>query len=173
MYKYKLIKRSNPQDKAAPRKWYATPIGEQAESVKAMTRAATEYTTTAPIEMEGAFQLLSAYAKQQLQQGHIVRVGDLGTLRVSFSSEGVEDITKFNAVSMIKNPRLIFTPSKEFRESVLNGIQFQNAGVLEDDISYASLADYKRAKGITSGGSSTGGEESGGDGDGVTEDPLT
>ena len=74
---------------------------------------------------------------------------------------------------MIKNPRLIFTPSKEFRESVLNGIQFQNAGVLEDDISYASLADYKRAKGITSGGSSTGGEESGGDGDGVTEDPLT
>lgn len=173
MYKYKLIKRSNPQDKAAPRKWYATPIGEQAESVKAMTCAATENTTTAPIEMEGAFQLLSAYAKQQLQQGHIVRVGDLGTLRVSFSSEGVEDITKFNAASMIKNPRLIFTPSKEFRESVLNGIQFQNAGVLEDDISYASLADYKRAKGITSGGSSTGGEESGGDGDGVTEDPLT
>ena len=132
MYKYKLIKRSNPQDKAAPRKWYATPIGEQAESVKAMTRAATENTTTAPIEMEGAFQLLSAYAKQQLQQGHIVRVGDLGTLRVSFSSEGVEDITKFNAASMIKNPRLIFTPSKEFRESVLNRLQFQNAGVLDE-----------------------------------------
>lgn len=173
MYKYKLMKKVNPQNRTAPKKWYATPIGEQAESVKAMTRAATENTTTAPIEMEGAFQLLSAYAKQQLQQGHIVRVGDLGTLRVSFSSEGVEDITKFNAASMIKNPRLIFTPSKEFRESVLNGIQFQNAGVLEDDISYASLADYKRAKGITSGGSSTGGEESGGNGDDVTEDPLT
>lgn len=73
---------------------------------------------------------------------------------------------------MIKNPRIIFTPSKEFRESVLQGIQFQNVGVLDEGISYASLSDYKKAKGITSGrsddggGSSTrgGGTEEGGDG---------
>lgn len=33
---------------------------------------------------------------------------------------------------MIKNPRIVFTPSKEFRESVLNRLQFQNAGVLDE-----------------------------------------
>ena len=155
MYKYKLIKKYNPQKKDAPRKWYATSIGEKAQTVKEMTRAATENTTTAPIEMEGAFQLFSNYAKQQLQQGHIVRVGDLGTLRITFQSEGVEDITQFNASSMIKNPRIVFTPSKEFRESVLNGLQFQNGGVLDEGISYASLVDYKKAKGIISDGGST------------------
>ena len=51
MYKYKLVKKINPQDKAAPKKWYAIPISEVPQTVKAMTRAATENTTTAPIEM--------------------------------------------------------------------------------------------------------------------------
>lgn len=146
MYKYKLVKKINPQDKAAPKKWYAIPISEVPQTVKAMTRAATENTTTAPIEMEAALELLGRHARQQLQQGHTVRVGDLGTIRVSFKSDGVENITDFNAGAMIKNPRIIFTPSKEFRESVLQGIQFQNAGVLDEGISYASLSDYKRQR---------------------------
>lgn len=169
MYKYKLVKKVNPQNKDAAKKWYAIPISEVPQTVKAMTRAATENTTTAPIEMEAALDLLGKHARHQLQQGHTVRVGDLGTIRVSFKSDGVEDITQFNAGSMIKNPRIIFTPSKEFRESVLQGIQFQNGGVLDEGVSYASLTDYKTAKGI-SGGGSTGGS-SGGDGS-QDENPL-
>lgn len=157
MYKYKLIKRNNPSHPERPMKWYAISASESPQSVKAMTRAATENTTTAPIEMEAALELLGKHARHQLQQGHTVRVGDLGTLRVTFKSDGVEDITQFNAATMIRNPRIIFTPSKEFREYVLQGIQFQNGGVLEDKVSYASLADYKRAKGITSGDNTQGG----------------
>lgn len=169
MYKYKLLQKINPQDKTAPKKWYATSIGEKAQSTKAMTRAATENTTTAPIEMEASLELLGKYAAQQLQQGHIVKVGALGTLRVTFKSEGVEDITQFNASSMIKSPRIVFTPSKEFREQVLGGLQFQNGGVLENGISYASLTDYKKAKGIITDGGSTGGS-TGGSGSGGGED---
>ncbi len=51
MYKYKLVKKINPQDKAAPKKWYAIPNREVPHTVKDMTRAATETTTTAPIEL--------------------------------------------------------------------------------------------------------------------------
>lgn len=170
MYKYKLMQKVSPRDKNAPKKWYATSIGEQAQSKKAMTRAATENTTTAPAEMEASLDLLGKYATEQLLQGHIVKVGDLGTLRITFKSEGVEDITEFKAVSMIKNPRIVFTPSKEFREQVISKLQFQNGGVLENGISYASLTDYKKAKGIVdngsspddgNGGSTTGGNEGG------------
>ena len=172
MYKYKLVQRSNPLVKGSPKKWYASPLSEAAQTVKAMTRAATENTTVAPKEMEAALELLGNYARQQLLQGHTVRLGDLGTLRITFQSEGVESITDYQASSMIKNPRILFTPSKEFRESVINSLQFENGGVLEDDVNYASLADYKKAKGITGGtttepgGSSGGGTEPGG------EDPL-
>lgn len=156
MYKYKLIQKVNPNDLDAPKKWYAISISEKALDVKDMTRAATENTTTAPVEMESALDLLGKYAVQQLQQGHIVRVGNLGTLRITFKSEGVEKVDDFNASTMISNPRVLFTPSKEFRESVVGGIQFQNGGVLDDGVSYASIADYKKAKGITTGGSSEG-----------------
>jgi len=146
MYKYKLIQKNNPQNPTAAKKWYATAIGEKAQTVKAMTRAATENTTTAPIEMEASLELLGKYAVEQLQQGHIVKVGNLGTLRVSFKSDGADSVDAFNASTMISNPRVVFTPSKEFRESVLNGLQFENAGVLADGVSYTSVADYQAAK---------------------------
>ena len=161
MYKYKLLKRNNPKDPDAPKKWYAAPLSEAAQDVKAMTRAATENTTVAPKELETALELLGNYAREQLLQGHTVRVADLGTLRVTFQSEGVENITDYKAPGMIKNPRILFTPSKEFREAVIGNLQFENGGVLDDDVNYASLADYKKAKGISDDGSATepGGEE--------------
>lgn len=162
MYKYKLVQRSNPLVKGSPKKWYASPLSEAAQTVKAMTRAATENTTVAPKEMEAALELLGNYARQQLLQGHTVRVGDLGTLRITFKSDGVEDITKYNASAMIKEPRILFTPSREFREAVIGAIQFENGGVLDGDVNYASLDAYKKAKNITTPGG--GGTEPGGDG---------
>ena len=167
MYKYKLVKRGNPQNPDAPKKWYASPLSETAQDVKAMTRAATENTTVAPKEMETALELLGNYARQQLLQGHTVRVGDLGTLRITFQSEGVENITDYQASSMIKNARILFTPAKEFRDAVIGNLQFENGGVLDEGVNYASLTDYKKAKGITGGTTEpggSGGEEEGGGG---------
>ena len=147
MAKYKLIKKVNPQKRQEPGKWYATPKSETPLSGKAMTCAATANTTTAPIEMEASLELLAKFVPQQLQQGHTVKIPGLGTFRLTFKSDGVEDIN-----SMIKNVRIVFTPSKELRESVLSGLTFEDGGVLEDDISYASIADYRLAKGVPEGG---------------------
>ena len=149
MAKYKLIKKVNPQKRQEPGKWYATPKSETPLSGKAMTCAATANTTTAPIEMEASLELLAKFVPQQLQQGHTVKIPGLGTFRLTFKSDGVEDINSFRANSMIKN---VFTPSKELRESVLSGLTFEDGGVLEDDISYASIADYRLAKGVPEGG---------------------
>lgn len=163
MYKYKLVQRKHPSNPDAPKKWYATPLSASPQSVKVMTRVATENTTLAPKELEAALELLGNYARQQLLQGHSVKVGDLGTLRITIQSEGVEDITQYNPQTMIKGARILFTPSKEFREAVINNLQFENGGVLDGNVNYASLADYKRAKGI-SGGTTTEPEEPGGGG---------
>ena len=152
MAKYKLIKKVNPQKRQEPGKWYATPKSETPLLGKAMTHAATANTTTAPIEMEAALELLAKFVHQQLQQGHTVKIPGLGTFRLTFKSDGVEDINSFRANCMIKNARIVFTPSKELRESVLSGLSFEDGGVLENDISYASLADYRMAKGAPAGG---------------------
>ena len=175
---YKLVQKKNPQKKSEPAKWYATPNSAKPLAQKALTRAATENTTTAPIEMEAAMELLAAFIPQQLQQGHTVNVPGMGTFRLTFKSEGVEDIDKFNAGQMIKSPRIVFTPAKELKEGVLQGLSFENGGVLEAGINYASLADYRKAKGLptpapggsgSSGGSSSGGGSTPG---GQGENPL-
>lgn len=166
MQKFKLVKKGNPAKKDAPKKWYGIPISAKPLELKAMTRAATENTTTAPIEMEGSMELFTKFAMQQLMQGHTVNVPGFGSFRITFKSQGVEDITKFNASTMIMNPRIVFTPAKELREMVKSGIKFENGGVLEDEISYATMADYRKAKGISGGG---GGNSGGGSGD---ENPL-
>ncbi|MGP1538104.1 MAG: HU family DNA-binding protein [Bacteroides heparinolyticus] len=157
-----------------PAKWYAIPNSDKPLAQKALTRAATENTTTAPIEMEAAMELLAAFIPQQLKQGHTVNVPGMGTFRLTFKSEGVEDIDKFNAGQMIKSPRIVFTPAKELREKTLQGISYENSGVLENKINYASLADYRKAKGLPTpapggtSGSTGGGSGSGGQG----ENPL-
>ena len=94
-----------------------------------------------------------------------MKVGDLGTLRITFKSDGVANINDFNAGVMIKEPRILFTPSKEFRQNVIQQLKYQNGGVLEEGVNYASLTDYRKAKGISSGGSGS----EGGEGEG--EDP--
>lgn len=152
MAKYKLVKKANPQKRQEPAKWYATPKSETPLTGKAMTRAATANTTTAPIEMEAALELLAKFVPMQLQQGHTVKIPGLGSLRLTFKSDGVEDINTFRANSMIKNARIVFTPSKELRDSVLGGLTFEDGGVLENDISYASIADYRLSKEPPTGG---------------------
>ena len=163
---YKLVQRKNPLKKDEPAKWYATPNSAKPLAQKALTRAATANTTTAPIELESAMELLAAFIPQQLKQGHTVNVPGMGTFRLTFKSEGVEDINKFNAGQMIKSPRIVFTPAKELKEGVLQGLSFENGGVLEAGINYASLADYRKAKGLPTpapgGSGSSGGSNSGG-----------
>ena len=165
MQKFNLVQKRNPAKPDAPKKWYAVPQTREAQSVKSMTRSATENTSTAPIEMEAALDLLGKYATEQLLQGHTVKVGDLGTLRITFKSDGVENINDFNAGVMIKEPRILFTPSKEFRQNIIQQLKYQNGGVLEEGVNDASLTADRKAKGISPGGSGS----EGGEGEG--EDP--
>lgn len=51
--------------------------------------------------------------------GEIVRLGELGSLRVYISSEGSETADEVSA-SSIKNARVIFTPGKGIRDMLQN-----------------------------------------------------
>jgi hypothetical protein len=55
-----------------------------------------------------------------------VHLGELGTVRISFSSEGVEDPNDFT-VSKISGVRVVFIPSVELRRKLEN-IHFEKRG---------------------------------------------
>jgi predicted histone-like DNA-binding protein len=60
-----------------------------------------------------------------LLMGKSVNLGELGTFRLSFSSEGVETPEAFN-VGKISGVRVLFTPSSSLRKS-LSDITFEKA----------------------------------------------
>ncbi|ADV44671.1 HU family DNA-binding protein [Bacteroides helcogenes] len=171
MAKFRFVKKSKPNAKNEPGKWYASPVVTNRLNTNTVCRAVTRNTTVAPTELESAFNLVCDGIPPQLQQGNSVQLGKLGTLRLSFGSAGVDDIEHFNTASMIKNVKVIFTPSKELMSAVKDGLSFENAGVVDAGFTYATTRAYKDAQ--AQGGSGTGGSGSGGSGSGdENENPL-
>ncbi len=153
---YKLQRKRNPQKPDEQGKWYAVPKTGKAASEKIMTRMATEDTTVADFELTAAAKLIGKFIRNQTVQGNRVRIPGLGTFRVSFGSEGVEDITKFHT-GLIRNVKILFTIDSDLRSSILNELSFENAGVDDDGVQYASLENYRQVKGLSSGSSTSDG----------------
>lgn len=152
---YKLQRKKNPQKPSEPGKWYAVPKTGKAIKEKVMTRMATEDTTMADFELSAAAKLIGKFIHNQTVQGRKVHIPGLGSFRVSFGSEGVEDIMKFNT-DMIRNVKIVFLMDSDLRASILKDLSFENAGVDDEGVQYASLENYKEVKGLTaSGGGST------------------
>ena len=143
MAKYKLALKKNPNKRNEPGKWYAIPLTVNSLDTRAVTRAVTRNTTVAPTELETSMNLVCDGIPALLQQGNSVRIG---SLRLSFGSTGVENIDDFNAATMIKNAKIVFTPSKELKAAVQEGLSFENAGVIEEGFTYPSVQDYKKYK---------------------------
>ncbi|MEL5892615.1 HU family DNA-binding protein [Bacteroides sp. GD17] len=146
MAKYKLAFKKNPMKKDEPGKWYANPSVVNRMDTRAVCKVVTRNTTTAPTELESAFNLVCDGIPHELQQGNSVRLGELGTLRLSFGSAGVSSPELFDAATMMKNVKVIFTPSKELLSAVKNGLSFENVGIVEEGFSYPSLKAYQEYK---------------------------
>ena len=145
-FRYKLVQRRNPQDPEGPKKWYATPNSSTPLNERDMVKEATKNTTMAPSEFRSAMELLTDFIPTELKQSHTSKVPGLGTFRLTFKSEGADTVEEFDANSMISSPRVVFTLDAEFREKVLHNLTFEDGGVLEDGINYASRADYYEKK---------------------------
>jgi predicted histone-like DNA-binding protein len=116
--KYKLTKRENPLNRTEE-KWYATPVynGKITEA-----NIATEIVTMSSLSkgyVVNAIENFLDVLPKHLLMGKSVRLGELGTLRLSFSSEGVENPDEFN-VGMIKGAKVIFSPGVELKKAIAN-----------------------------------------------------
>ena len=172
MAKFKLTKRKNLQKKDDAGKWYAIPSVVNRLDTRAVCKVVTRNTTTAPTELESSFNLVCDGIPHELQQGNSVKLGSLGSLRLSFGSVGVEDLATFNAATMMKNVKVIFTPSKELMSAIKDGLSFENIGVVEDSFTYPSLKAYQEYKIAARPGGSGGGNTGGGSDGDENENPL-
>ena len=143
---YNLVKRVNPIRKDE-QLWYAAPASKGSLDADETAALAVADTTLSKGEFKHVMEVSSEKLTPAILRGVSVTIGGLGKLRLSFGSKGVTNIEEFDAQTMIKNAKFIFTPSKELK-AALASATFEAEGVVEDGIKYGSMASYRKAKGL-------------------------
>lgn len=107
--KFKAIQRKNPQDMAAPQKWYAVAVGDGETTLNDLATYAMETSTVTKADILAVLEATLTKISQDLSNGKIVRVGEYFTLQMSLSSESSDAENEVTA-SKIKSSRVNFRP---------------------------------------------------------------
>lgn len=90
-----------------------------------LTKSIEKVSTVSGADIRAVVYAMVDVMKDALSDGQIVRLGDLGSLRISISSAGeatADDVDK----NSVKGARTIFTPSIELK-NMLKTIDFKKA----------------------------------------------
>ena len=117
MLKYKLIERGNPRDLTAAKKWYATPVITGKKSIKSLSEDIADISSLSRGDINNALTNIVERIPKELLEGNSVSLGELGTFRISFSSEGVDSEADFNT-SKIRGIKVIFNPGKLIKDEI-------------------------------------------------------
>jgi predicted histone-like DNA-binding protein len=124
--KFKVIERGMPGAKAGgPKKFYASPVSEGEMTLAGLTKAIEKMCTVSGADIRALLYAMVDVSIDSLSNGTIVRLGDLGSLRMSLNSEGRETAEEVTASAIIRNS-VIFTPGTRIKE-MLKGVKYQKA----------------------------------------------
>jgi len=117
MINFSLKERVNPQAPTDPRKYYAFPQNQGAVNLRQLATRISRESTISMMDTQAVLEGLLQVIPDLLADGKIVRLGDLGTFRLTISSDGIENPDDFN-VSLIKGVNLKFRPGVEFSDQL-------------------------------------------------------
>jgi predicted histone-like DNA-binding protein len=121
--KYRIIRRGNPANPAAPKKQYASAVNAGKFTLKNFAKEIAGRSSLTRGDIENVLNNFVDVLPTFLKLGVSVKLGDFGTLRVIPVSEGVEEDKAFT-VANIKGAKVIFTPGVELKKS-LEDITFE------------------------------------------------
>lgn len=117
--KYKLIQKANPLEPDTERKWYASPVKAGTINNYQLSKGIANKSFLARGAVMNVIENMVDEIPRYLIDGYSVNLNNFGTLRLSLSSEGVDDPGDFTSAN-IKNMRVVFTPSPELRKTLQN-----------------------------------------------------
>ena len=115
--KYKLIEKINPNDLESAKKWYAIPVNSGLVTLEEMAKLIALRSSLTPGDVYNVIYNLFDAIPDYLGDGRSVSLGELGKVRASFSSKGVDDPKNFTS-RLITKKRIIFTPSVAIKQQV-------------------------------------------------------
>jgi len=124
--KFKVVQKTQPGIAGGgEKKFYATPVLEGEVTLDDLTRLIEKACTVNGADIRAVLYALVDVAVDNLSKGAIIRLGELGSLRPSLSSEGKakeEDV----AASSIRKASIIFAPGSKIKE-MLAVLKFSKA----------------------------------------------
>ncbi|WP_300725366.1 HU family DNA-binding protein [uncultured Bacteroides sp.] len=114
---YSVVGRRNPRNQDAPVKFYAQAQARGEMGIRTMAERIQNACTVTRADIMAVLIALSEVVSEGLQNGEIVRLGDLGSLQVSLSSKGAETQDDFTA-SMISKTRVNFRPGEDLAKAL-------------------------------------------------------
>lgn len=121
--KYRLIKRINPAKKNDPPKTFATPVWDGLIEIEELADQIAGRSSLTKGDILNVLQNFLDEIPRYLLMGKGVNLNKLGIFRLSFSSTGSEDASKFN-VSQIRKPSVLFLASVQLKKQIENNIKY-------------------------------------------------
>ena len=117
--KYSVIPRINPRDRESEPKFYAQARMSGEVSLREMCDRIQQSCTVTKADVHAVLVAMEDVFIDALKGGEIIRLGDLGTFRVSLSSKGSLTEKEYTS-SLITKSRIIFRPGSVLSDALTN-----------------------------------------------------
>lgn len=114
---YKIMSKKNPLKPADPEKFYPFPKWSSEMNLRTIAGQIARHCTLTPADVTAVLEALLSELPDYLMNGHSVRLGDFGLMKLSFSGEGrgtADDVT----AKEIKRLKVLFLPGVELKRKL-------------------------------------------------------
>lgn len=119
---YRLVQKANPLDQEHKQR-YATSVNTGKIDTRMIAKTLSQKSSLTTGDVINVLENLMEEIPRWLSQGYSVSLWELGTFRLSLSSQGVKEQKEFNTRTIKK--KVVFLPSKSFK-SELKTIPFEH-----------------------------------------------
>ena len=114
---YTVIPRINPRDRETEPKFYGSVKTSGDINIREMADRIQQSCTVTKADVYAVLVALEDVISESIQKGEIVRLMDIGTLRVGISTKGALTEDKFDD-SLIKKTRILFRPGSVLQNAL-------------------------------------------------------
>ena len=112
---YRLVQKANPLDQEHKQR-YATSVNAGKIDTRMIAKTLAQKSSLTTGDVINVLENLMEEIPRRLSQGYSVSLWELGTFRLSLSSQGVKEQKEFNTRTIKK--KVVFLPSKSFKSEL-------------------------------------------------------
>lgn len=117
---FNVIERGQPGvEGGGTKKFYASAQSTGSAGIDVLTKRIEKISTVSGADIRAVLYSIIDVVPELLSDGNIVEIGEMGSFRVSISSEGSDSVDEVNSGN-IKRAKILFRPGRKFKQMLKN-----------------------------------------------------